>query len=237
MKRIRLLVLSCVFLLGLVACGTGEDTTAPDVTTEAPETTGAPETKAPSRVEAYLEEHGWYLQEKPWALPDPIPLTDLEKAYAVKVPKTYSQRVEEFDVTVDFFREAWALGDFMQVSVAVLNHGAKTYTYHSDSYGTGFFERSDGEKKKLLPCKYSDGIFIKDDFNWNEIYPNAERAVLMERVYVAAPAFFVPESEYTHVFRFALYEVTRNYEDEADRNREPRVITVEIPVTVEKIED
>ena len=236
MKSLWLWILSMAILFGVAACGTGEDTTAPDVTTEAPETTAPTGNTMPSRVEEYLREHDWYLVQKPWNLPDPIPLTDMEKAYAVKVPKTYSQTVEEFDIAVDFFRDAWVLGDFMQVSIAVRTRADKRFYFRSDSYGTGMFERSDGEQLKLLPCKSSDSKFATDVVNVGSIYPNAEKIMPFERVYVTDPAFFVPDSEYTYVFRFTLHEVTWHYEDEVDRTREPRVITVEIPVTVETIQ-
>ena len=232
-KKRVVLFFSCLFLLGIVGCGTVEDTTAPDVTTEAPETPGPLNNPTGMSPEAYIREHGWYLYEQPLFLPPESSLSEIEQAWAVKVPKTYSQRVEELEITVDFFQDAWALKDFMQVRVSILNHGEKPFVYRSDSYDAGVFLRSDGERMEFMYCKSSDIKFVTAELNWAEVKPNAQKIDMFERVYATTPTFFVPDEEYGYTFCITLTELIMS--SDPDRNREPRVITVEIPVTVEKV--
>ena len=172
----------------------------------------------------------WYLEhETDFAYELPEVPSDM-RGYSVYLPLTQTAKNDQLEITVEFFQEKYKLGGIIQARFTVKNiSDADLYVSGKNSTYHGAMFRNDG---KIFECRIIDiNEMAKEDAdNISCRKLAAGESYACERIYIADPDFFNPDSTYTMKFSKASYLSPEDF----DGMKNSKICELKVDVKVAK---
>ena len=180
-------ILSTVLIL-LTSCGVDnsnapqDTTTADDTETEAPETT----------VESLNIPETWYLEGERY--PDEYwnkifascaKWAENFEGYYIKTPVTHTETVDGCQVTVEFFKEYYKIGEPLQIRITVANNTDADIEYNANSDGCQL--SSDGGESGIALCPLNGTQYNYQLEFFKPATLKAGESVVFERMFLPNP--------------------------------------------------
>lgn len=184
----------------------------------------------------------WYVDQSNFDYSPSVDKNNVEfskesRNYAVNLPRTVTQACEGIDIQIDFFQEQYRIGEFIQVRVTMVNHSGKDIVYDRAT-APGTFTR--GERGNRRTLRYSWALadpeftYGQDSSELREWKQDAK--VVVERIYLTDPEFFLSNSEAVFRFQCATYGlIGESYEKDSGNGH--LLLTFDIPCEVVSLAD
>lgn len=165
--------------------------------------------------------------------------TKIPKEYrnaVIILPQTVEYTIEGIDIHLDFFKEEYKMGEYIQLRATLINNSGKDFIYarRALSFPGMFQQRSDSRivRSKSFDWSLADpemptyGIDDEGLREWKQ-----DERLVVERIYFADPEFFISEHDIVFAFQCGTMYLTTS-SDFTEEQTSGGILTFDVPVTV-----